>query len=204
MNEETRNILERVSLLYQRYGIKSVTMDDVSRELGISKKTLYQHFSDKEELVHRVIDYIIDTRQSCMNEIHDKQMNAIDELFEVARQVNQMLKDHNPSTEYDLKKYYPAAFEKVKLVKRKVMFESVLNNLQRGILQGIYRSEMNPEVIAKLHVARVEGMLESDVFTVEEYTRMDYFREIMIYHIRGIANEKGIKILEEKLKMHQL
>ncbi len=204
MNEETRNILERVSLLYQRYGIKSVTMDDVSRELGISKKTLYQLFADKEELVHRVIDYIFDTRRNCMNEIHDKQMNAIDELFEVARQVNQMLKDHNPSTEYDLKKYYPAAFEKVKLVKRKVMFDSVLNNLQRGIQQGIYRSEMNPEVIAKLHVARVEGMLESDVFTVEEYTRLDYFREIMIYHIRGIANEKGIKILEEKLKMNQL
>lgn len=179
-------------------------MDDVSRELGISKKTIYMHFSDKEELVGNVIDFMIETRHNCMNEIYEKELNAIDELFEVARQVNQMLREHNPAMEYDLKKYYPAAYEKVKQVKRKVMYDSVMNNLQKGIRQGIYRSEMNPDVIAKMHVARVEGMIESDVFTEEEFTRMDYFREIMIYHLRGIANEKGIKILEKKLLMNQL
>lgn len=179
-------------------------MDDVSRELGISKKTIYMHFSDKEELVGNVIDFMIKTRHNCMNEIYEKELNAIDELFEVARQVNQMLREHNPAMEYDLKKYYPAAYEKVKQVKRKVMYDSVMNNLQKGIRQGIYRSEMNPDVIAKMHVARVEGMIESDVFTEEEFTRMDYFREIMIYHLRGIANEKGIKILEKKLLMNQL
>lgn len=204
MIEETKNILERVSQLYHKYGIKSVTMDDVSRELGISKKTIYMHFSDKEELVGNVIDFMIETRHNCMNEIYEKELNAIDELFEVARQVNQMLREHNPAMEYDLKKYYPAAYEKVKQVKRKVMYDSVMNNLQKGIRQGIYRSEMNPDVIAKMHVARVEGMIESDVFTEEEFTRMDYFREIMIYHLRGIANEKGIKILEKKLLMNQL
>lgn len=204
MIEETKNILERVSQLYHKYGIKSVTMDDVSRELGISKKTIYMHFSDKEELVGNVIDFMIKTRHNCMNEIYEKELNAIDELFEVARQVNQMLREHNPAMEYDLKKYYPAAYEKVKQVKRKVMYDSVMNNLQKGIRQGIYRSEMNPDVIAKMHVARVEGMIESDVFTEEEFTRMDYFREIMIYHLRGIANEKGIKILEKKLLMNQL
>jgi TetR/AcrR family transcriptional regulator, cholesterol catabolism regulator len=204
MNEEIKSILTRVGLLYQKFGIKSVTMDDVSRELGISKKTLYQHFADKEELVSRVTDFMIGINKNCLTDINDKKLNAIDELFEVARHVNQMLKDHNPSTEYDLKKYYPVEYQKVRKVKREIMYESVLSNLQKGIKQGIYRKELKPEVIAKLHVARVEGMMENDVFSIEDYTNRDFFREIMVYHIRGIANEQGIQILEEKLKNEEL
>jgi TetR/AcrR family transcriptional regulator, cholesterol catabolism regulator len=204
MNEETKHILEKVGLLYQRFGIRSVTMDDVAGELGISKKTLYQHFADKEELVTKVTDYMINIRHNCLNEIHNKGLNAIDELFEVAEHVSQMLKDHNPATEYDLKKYYPEEYQKIRIIKREMMHESVLNNLRKGMEEGIYRKEMKPEVIAKLHVARVEGMMESDLFSTEDYHNREQFREIMIYHIRGIANEKGIKILEEKLKADQL
>lgn len=204
MNEEIKSILIRVGLLYQKFGIKSVTMDDVSRELGISKKTLYQHFSDKEELVSRVTDFMINLNKNCLREIIDKKLNAIDELFEVVRHANQMLKDHNPSTEYDLKKYYPVEYQKVRMVKRDAMYESALNNLRKGMEQGIYRAELKPEMIAKLHVARVEGMMQNDVFSIEDHTNRDFFREIMVYHIRGIANERGIKILEEKLKNEEL
>jgi AcrR family transcriptional regulator len=204
MNEEIISILTRVGLLYQKFGIKSVTMDDVSRELGISKKTLYQHFADKEELVTRVTDYMISLNKNCLSEINLRELSAIDELFEVAKHVNQMLKEHNPATEYDLKKYYPVEYQKVRKVKREIMYESVLNNLQKGIKQGIYRKELKPEVIAKLHVARVEGMMENDVFSIEDYTNRDFFREIMVYHIRGIANERGIQILDEKLKNEEL
>lgn len=190
--------------MYQKFGIKSVTMDDVSRELGISKKTLYQHFADKEELVSRVTDFMIGINKNCLKEIKDKKLNAIDELFEVVRHVNQMLKEHNPSTEYDLKKYYPVEYQKVRMVKRETMYESALSNLRNGMEQGIYRTDLNPEMIAKLHVARVEGMMENDVFSIEDYTNRDFFREIMVYHIRGIANERGIQILEEKLKNEEL
>lgn len=204
MNEEIKHILEKVGLLYQRFGIRSVTMDDVAGELGISKKTLYQHFADKEELVTKVTDYMISIRHNCLNEIHSKGLNAIDELFEVAEHVGQMIKDHNPATEYDLKKYYPDEYQKIRIIKREMMYESVLNNLRKGMDEGIYRKEMKPEIIAKLHVARVEGMMESDLFSAEDYHNREQFREIMIYHIRGIANEKGIKILEEKLKADQL
>lgn len=203
MQDEVTNILERVGLLYQKFGIKSVTMDDVARELGISKKTLYQYFADKHELVSKVTDYMIEQRQKCLSGIHNKGLNAIEELFEMARHVNQMLLEHNPSTEYDLKKYYPEEYQKIRSIKRMYMYESVLSNLKKGISEGIYREEMNPEVIAKMHVARVEGMIDNEVFSIGEFTGKDFFREIMIYHIRGISNEKGIGILQEKLKRQE-
>lgn len=200
MQNETINILERVSILYRKYGIKSVTMDDIAKELGISKKTLYRYFSDKQELVSKVIDFVLNQQQNCLADIHGIGLNSIDELFEMARHANQILLEHNPATDYDLKKYYPEEFQKIISVKRKVLYASILGNLQKGISEGIYRNEMNPEIIAKIHVARVEGMINNEVFSINELIDKKIFREIMIYHIRGISNEKGIKMLQEKLE----
>lgn len=200
MSEEIRHILEKVALLYQKYGVRSVTMDDVSSELGISKKTLYQHFADKHQLVSMVADHLINTRQHCMDEIYVKDLNAIEELFEVARFVNQMMMEHNPALEYDLKKYYPEEYQKIRNIKRKSMYDSAFANLNKGLGEGIYREEMNPEIIARLHVARVEGMIDQELFSVADISSREVFREIMVYHIRGIANQKGIKILESMLK----
>lgn len=200
MSEEMMHILEKTALLYQKYGVRSVTMDDVASELGISKKTLYQHFADKHQLISMVTDHLINTRQHCMDEIYLKEMNAIEELFEVARFVNQMMMEHNPAFEYDLKKYYPEEYQKIRSIKRKSMYDSAYGNLQKGMEEGIYRGDMNPEIIARLHVARVEGMIDQELFSVEDISNRDVFKEIMVYHIRGIANQKGIRILESMLQ----
>ncbi len=80
------------------------------------------------------------------------------------------------------------------------MYASILGNLQKGISEGIYRNEMNPEIIAKIHVARVEGMINNEVFSINELIDKKIFREIMMNHIRGISNEKGIEMLQEKLE----
>ena len=112
MNEELKNILLKSRDLYMKYGIKSITMDDVARELGISKKTLYQYVTDKDDLVGKFIDNEIAIRQEEICKCFRIGLNAVEELFEISLFMNKMMRDQNPATEYDLKKYYPQHFQK--------------------------------------------------------------------------------------------
>ncbi len=107
MDEKLKNILLRVYKLYNRFGIKSVTMDDVARELGISKKTLYQCVKDKSELVEKVVFFNTIHHRDLIYKIVAQKHNAIEELLEVNRYMNEMLKEQNPTLDYDLRKYYP-------------------------------------------------------------------------------------------------
>lgn len=200
MNEELKNILKKVKDLYFRYGIKSVTMDDVSRELGISKKTLYQYVVDKNDLVVKVVDLELDESCCSLDTLFNDEINAIEQLFDAHKYVHQMMKDYSPVSDYDLKKYYPDIFRKLHKVRRERMYEVMLTNLRKGKKEGLYREELNEDILAKLHVSRIENAFDSELFTTEEKTSMKVFYEFFIYHIRGIANENGIKLLEEKLK----
>ena len=200
MEKELLNILEKVSILYQKYGIKSITMDDVAREFGISKKTLYQYVTDKPDLVEKVMLLIAEKHNSFFKKLRAKKINAIEELFEVNKYFTEMLKNYNPSMEYDLRKYYPDLFKKIYDVRRKRMYESIIRNMKKGIKEGLYRRDMDIEIIAKLHVSRIENMYDNEIFTNEELISTKVFNEIFIYHLRGIANVTGIKFLERKLK----
>jgi TetR/AcrR family transcriptional regulator, cholesterol catabolism regulator len=197
MNDEVNNILDRVSLLYNKYGIKSITMDDVSRELGISKKTLYQYVEDKHELVQKSMQLNFEKHQCEFDNIFCCDKNAIEELIEMHRLVNLMMKEYNPSTEYDLRKYYPDLFRQISEQRRNRMYENVLSNLKKGKAQGIYRKELNEVVVSKLTISRIFHMLDNETVTLTEFTSPEFFAEVIIYHIRGIANEKGLKTLQE-------
>ena len=199
MIPELENILERVSCLYRKYGIKSVTMDDVARELGISKKTLYIHFSDKDDLVMQVLNFESKKRAQEFKNIYERKLNAIEELLEVNRYMNHMMRDHSTVIDYDLKKYYPEHYAKTQEMRREKMFESVINNMKKGKKEGLFRLDLNEEIIAKLHVSRIMCMTDNSYFSTAELASPQVFSEVIIYHIRGIANENGIKILEENL-----
>lgn len=200
MNEELKNILLRVRELYNKYGIKSITMDDVARELGISKKTLYQFVSDKDDLVGKFVDFEIEIRQEQICRCFQSELNAIEELFEISIFMNKMMRDQNPATEYDLKKYYPHHYQKIVKARKDGMYKYILLNLQKGKVEGLYREEMNEVIIAKFYLSRAENIHSTDHFTVEEFTSNKLFIELLTYHIRGIATAKGIKVLENKIK----
>lgn len=200
MIDDLKNILSKVRELYMKYGIKSITMDDVATELGISKKTLYQFVTDKDDLVGKFIDYEIDIRQEEICRCFDKECNAIEELFQLSAFMNKMMKDQNPATEHDLKKYYPHHFQKIAHTRRERMYNYILLNIKKGKSEGLYREEMNEEVIAKLYLSRAENIHFNELFTVEEFTSVKLFTELLTYHVRGIATGKGIVVLGRVIK----
>jgi AcrR family transcriptional regulator len=200
MNEELKNILSKVRELYMKYGIKSITMDDVAKELGISKKTLYQYVTDKDDLVGKFIENEIRIRQTEICKCFKTGFNAIEELFEIAIFMNKLMKDQNPATEHDLKKYYPHHFKNSVKARREGIFNYILLNLRKGKKEGLYREELDEELIAKLYLSRAESIQQNDLFTIEEFTSIKHFIELLVYHIRGIATEEGIIVMGKKMK----
>ncbi len=156
MNEELKNILAKVRELYTKYGIKSITMDDVARELGISKKTLYQYVNDKDDLVGKFIDNEISLRQEEICKCFGSGFNAIEELFEISILMNKYIREQNPATEHDLQKYYPQHFQKTLKARRDGVYNYILLNLTKGIKEGLYRNDMNNSIIARLYLWRAE------------------------------------------------
>lgn len=204
MNDEMKSILLKVRELYNRYGVKSITMDDVARELGISKKTIYQYVTDKDDLVGKFVGNEITMRQEEICKCFNTGFNAIEELFELSIFMNKLIRDQNPATDHDLKKYYPHHYQKMVNVRRERIFNYIFQNLNKGKEEGLYRPEIDSEIISKLYLSRVETIHLNDLFTVEEFTSMRLFIELLNYHIRGIATEKGIDVLNKKLMETEL
>lgn len=200
VSPELENILFRVGELYNKYGIKSVTMDDVARELGISKKTLYQYVENKNDLVSKVVDYLLNLKNCSFKELMEKDLNAIEELLEVGIYIIKSIKDYNPSTQYDLKKYYPDLYMKFHEVRKERMYNSILKNIEKGKAQGIYRTDLDNKIIAKIQTSRFIHMSSDEFFDRDEMLKPQYVMELFIYHIRGIANDKGIEVLEKTLE----
>lgn len=189
--------------MYMKYGIRAVTMDDVANEFGISKKTLYQYFSDKQELVSSVIDYYIENPEVDFNDYNH--LNAIETIFTVRAHVARLLKFYNNSIEYDLKKLYPALYKKVYNEKRKHVFQNTISNISKGKEEGLYRNEIDPELIAKLQVGRIFYTLnpDYDIFKEDEVNSLQLFDDIMDYHMHAICTTKGIKIYTQQLNKVQ-
>ena len=195
MDEKLKNLLLRVYKLYNKFGIKSVTMDDVARELGISKKTLYQYVKDKSELVDKAISFNTLNHREIIYGIVKEKHNAIEELLEVNRYMNKMMKEQNPTLDYDLSKYYPDIYTHLMEESRSRMYESIKQNLIKGQKEGLYRKDMDVDIISRLHMTRLEHKYSSDSFTITELNSEKIINEIFVYHLHGIASQKGLAIL---------
>lgn len=198
------DLIRKIKDTYLRYGIKSVTMDDLAHELGVSKKTLYEHFKDKEDVVRKVVAFMIQDQQSCINTIiDDPEINAIDELLHMSHFIAEHLKSVNPSFSYDLKKYYSRVWEELVEFKSKTVFEHIIANIRKGIDEGLYRSDLNYEIIAYVYVARMELYSPGGLPELQNYSYQEVFRTLFQYHVRGIANENGRQYLEKLLSSNE-
>jgi len=193
-------IIESALNLFMRDGVKTVNMDDISSFMGISKKTLYLHVNNKADLVEKAFRLYQSRILGMISNIQEKNENAIDELFEIDEKLCLMLKNRPPRLINNLKKYYPNVWEILDEIKKKHLFTCITENMDRGKEQGLYRNEANSNIIAKLMMNTVGALVDDATFPLTQYDFKSLLKENRIYHIRGIATDKGIKYLEQKLK----
>lgn len=196
---EEKDIIIKVGGFFVKYGIKSMTMDDISSHLGISKKTLYQFVENKKDLVKKVMSNLIANQQNCICEMHDGSGNAIDKLLEISSFINEHMRALHPSVIFDLKKYYPDAWGVLNEHKQEFIYSTIKSNLEVGMKEGLYRSDMNTEVVTRLFLAMTNALIDPNSFPKGYFTKEEMHKEITQYHIRAVLNKKGIDYFKTKM-----
>ncbi|MFM7813263.1 MAG: TetR/AcrR family transcriptional regulator [Flavobacteriales bacterium] len=194
------HILKSATGIFMRYGIKSVNMDDMAKHMGMSKKTIYVHFKDKHDLVGRAVEMFNAHEASEMAAIHEQKLNAVEEMFAINRWVISLLSQIHPSVMFDLEKYYAHSAVMLKEHRNKLVYTSMLSNLKVGQKQGFYRKDLDPEIIARIYIARLDMFFNEALFPRDSFKAIDIYMETFKYHIRGVASEKGLEYLTKHYK----
>ena len=203
MDKKYTELIQKISDTFMNYGIKSVTMDDLARSLHISKKTLYQHFTDKKDLVKTCLKFHIDADLCEIKTITEDRENAIDEMYSIGLAVSKKTSQIHPSIFYDLEKYYPEAWSLFNDYRKGHIFQTIKENVERGIGEGLYRDDLNVDVIAGIYVLRIDDLTNQEIFPSDKYPFGELYLEVMRYHIRGIASNKGIEYLKQLVEQER-
>ncbi|MDZ7845508.1 MAG: TetR/AcrR family transcriptional regulator [Owenweeksia sp.] len=199
MENQEQEIVAAAFAMFNKYGVRSVTMDDVARELSISKKTLYKYFENKADLVHKCIRSVYDQVEDALLAVHEQADNAIDELFEIDEVVGRIMENHNPGMRYQLQKYYPQTYNYMYEGRHDLIHKMISENLERGKRDGWFRQDVETDIITFLYCSKVETMPEEDEEMMARHPIKRIAGQSLEYHIRGVATKKGLAYLEEKL-----
>jgi len=200
LNTTRQTLISSANELFLKYGVKSVSMEDIARLLGISKKTIYNFIPNKKGLVLAVVKSQIEKEHKEVKKIIAESNNALDEMVSIAENVLATLKRMKPSLTYDLKKYHPAAWKYVEDVHFKFIEETVAKNLKRGIKEDFYRKDIDPELLSKVYLILSRAITTDDNLVKEGHALSDVFASVIHYHLNGIVSAKGRKDLKKYLK----
>ena len=193
-------ILKKAIDLFINFGFKSVTMDDIASEMHISKKTIYSHFNNKTKLVEAATFCVFETISNEINCICEIQKNPIEELYEIKKSVMLHLKNEKTSPHYQLCKYYPEINESLKKKQFELMQACVVNNFERGIEMGLYRTNLNEEFVSRIYFLGITGIKDENLFPTNVFTKTKIMDNFLEYHLRGIITKEGLYTLNTIIK----
>ena len=189
--------------LFLNFGFKSITMDDIANNIGISKKTIYQHFDNKTKLVEATTLHMFEIISHGIDCICELDKSPIEEIYEIKKFVMEHLKDEKSSPQYQLQKYYPRIFETLKKKQFSVMQGCVTGNLKRGIDKGLYRANLDIDFISRLYFNGMVCLKDKDLFPLNNFSMNMLMDNYLEYHLRGICTPKGIEELTNYININQ-
>ncbi|MBS2096741.1 TetR/AcrR family transcriptional regulator [Carboxylicivirga linearis] len=198
MKDKRQQIIKQSALLFHQYGIKSVSMDDIARELGMSKKTLYHFIKDKNDLVESVVEFNLQLYSDFLSAFHDLKSNAIEQFYLYTSKIKEHFPKYNPSMLYDLRKYYPLLLNTILDKRQKLIYNATYANLEKGKKEGFYQPDIQSDIISKLQVANQNYTMDpsNGLFTDAELGDHKVLEQLFKYHFRGICTPEGIKELK--------
>ena len=199
-NDTAIRIFQQAHLLFMQYGLKSVSMDDIANKMGISKKTIYQFYADKEALVAEVVKQITSENQfQCDNDIINSE-NAIHEIILAMEQMSKLFETMNPSILFDLHKYYPQAFKLFHAHKNDYVYGKIKENIIRGIKEGLYREDLNVEIVSRYRVESIVIAFNPEFQSSVKSSLVSIAQELSTFFLYGVVNEKGYKLINKYSK----
>ncbi|MEI7499274.1 MAG: helix-turn-helix domain-containing protein [Bacteroidota bacterium] len=198
MEKALVDILERVRELFYKFGVRSVSVDDICRDLGLSKKKLYQFVDSKTRLVEKLLELERQNFEVIFDKHNFEGVNAIDILLIVSFNLGERFRDISPSMTFDLKKYYPEIYHKHINERIEFIYGKIQINLQKGISQGVYRDDLSIELVARLYIRRLIDLHNPEFFPADKFSFQTLFDVMFDNFIRGIANQNGIDYYEKQ------
>ncbi|HRG36940.1 MAG TPA: TetR/AcrR family transcriptional regulator [Bacteroidia bacterium] len=195
---ETKDrVLQGAEELFFKYGIKSVTMDDIAKHLSISKKTIYQFYGDKNEIVDTLMRLKLEEDKTIIQQIHLESENVITEVLGLMKHMSQMFSKLNPNVFYDLQKYHPEAWKLFNEFKEECMETMVENAIKKGVKEGLVRADINTKIIARLRMEEIQLGFNANVFPPDKYKIVDIQLELLDHFLHGICTLKGHKLINK-------
>ena len=189
-----QKIINKSDNLFRTYGLRGVTMDNISSELGMSKKTIYKYFQDKESIATESINFYFSGLISEISRLNKTCKNSIEFSIKLSRFFRSTINDINPLYVKDVKKYYPSLDKIINEYKSKIFFKGVSDNIIRGKKEGYIRKEVDEVILSKLRIEEMEIAFDQDVFPYQEYD----FRKVQVqffdHFMRGILTQKGLEV----------
>lgn len=192
-------LIESSLKLFLKYGVKSVSMDDIAKKLGISKKTIYAAVENKKDLVHKVVVNFTKQEEKDILAITEASDNAVEQMVNIGKYVFSFFRDMNPGLVYDLEKYHPATWDYIESNHFAFIEKTINENIIKGQKSGLYRKHIHAEIIAKLYIGQSRIIVDEEVFPSKQFLRTTLFTEFFFYHLYGITTDKGRKYLINKI-----
>lgn len=197
-------IISKSEDLFLTLGFKNVTMDDIASVMGISKKTIYTHFSNKIELVRVVTFSILEHIYQEIERINKSAVNPIEELYQIKMFLMHYLRNESGSAQYQLKKYYPKVFEQLEIKKFEKMHSSVERSLNKGIELELFRSNIDVAFISRVYFVGMSGIRDTSVFSEDQFNKNYLLESYLEYHLRAIVTDQGLSILNQYIEKNRV
>lgn len=195
-------IVEAAECLFTKYGVRSVTMDDIARELSVSKKTIYQHYKDKDEIVYVATQAHLEQERKEFDDIYNRAANAIEELAMISQCLRKNIINLNPSLLYDLNKYHRKAWEGYLEFKDDFVKNQIKRNLERGVKEKFYRKDIDPDILAICRMEQIQMAFDDKTFPKNDYAFKQIHIQLFDLFVHGIVTEKGKQLYHEYLIKH--
>lgn len=195
--KKMHELLTKSRVMFMRYGVKTLTMDDIAKEMGMSKKTIYQYVSNKAELIKLTVDDYLDEEKRQMDQILSGTGNSVEEMVEMVAYFLNVVREFNAASLYDLKKHYPETWQMLNEYRFQYIRELLIQNIETGIKQGDYRPDIDADIISKIYLSAIEVLYSQDLFPTNKYPFIKIYREFMNYHLHGILTNKGKVFLDQ-------
>jgi AcrR family transcriptional regulator len=193
-------ILEKANSLFMQYGLRSVSMDDIAGGLGMSKKTIYQYYADKDELVVAVISDELARNQNLCELDRTSSSNAVHEIFLALDRIVSLFGTMNPSIIYDMHKYHPKAFDKFQQYKDGYVYSIIRENMERGIQEGYYREDIDLDILARYRLESIVLPFNPEFQNKLKKHLVQIEQELIIHFLFGLASSKGYSMINQYLK----
>lgn len=192
----TDRIITEAAELFKVYGTKAVTMDSLAQHLGVSKRTLYEKFKDKDELLETVLQCMFMKQKEIMEKMFTSEPNVLIAFFKHGRLMRDYFGSVNPIFKSDLKKFHSEVMIKIK-ESCGSQFQNTLGIIERGIAQGVFRNDINPDIVNRCLQGMSRIVSDPEIFPPEQFRQQDLINNVFINYLRGISTEQGIKVIAE-------